>query len=94
LGIRSLAERFGAEALEQACARTTPHPEVNWHRLQELCEMIRAKAGDSSRQKSSSETECHETLTTNRIMTDPVIRPLSEYDDLLEGMAGVSEVAP
>jgi transposase len=93
-GIRSLAKRFGADALEQACARTTPHPEVNWHHLQELCEMIRAKADDPSRPKSSSETECHEALTMNRIMTDPVIRPLSEYDDLLEGMASVSEVAP
>lgn len=84
-GIRSLAKRFGTDALEQACARTTPHPDVNWHRLQELCEMIRAKSDEPSHQG---------TATTERLMTDPVIRPLSEYDDLLEGMAGVSEVSP
>jgi transposase len=90
MGIRNLARRFGANALEQACARTTPHPEVNWHRLQELCEMIRAKPENQSRQETSS----HGAAKTNHSMTDPVIRPLSEYDDLLEGMPNAWEVTP
>jgi len=94
MGIRNLAQRFGADALEQACARTTPHPDVNWHRLQELCEMIRAKSQDQSRQESSHRTGDHGAQMTDRRMADPVIRPLSEYDDLLEGMIGASEATP
>jgi transposase len=89
-GIRNLAKRFGADALEQACARTTPHPDVNWHRLQELCEMISAQDGNPSRQKTSS----YDASMTDRIMTDPVIRPLSEYDNLLEAAIRAPEVTP
>lgn len=90
-GIRNLARKFGATVLEQACSRTTPNPEVSWHRLQELCEMIRAKQDVNNCREDVGDVIPTASRTLPR-HSDPVIRTLTEYDDLIEGMASMSEV--
>lgn len=93
-GIRDLARRFGASVLEQACARTQPHPDVSWHRLQELCEMIRAKGENMTDPDRHDGSPSGQAIMVKPRMTDPVIRDLSEYDDLLDGLITLSEVSP
>jgi transposase len=79
LGIRDLERRFGSEILETACSKMTPAPEASWHRLRELCELVQAQrrkdTADSSPQADST-------------MTDPVIRSMDEYQEMIDALMG------
>jgi hypothetical protein len=79
LGIRDLERRFGAEVLEAACSKMTPAPEASWHRLRELCELVQAQ-----RRKDAPESSPQADST----MTDPVIRSMDEYQEMIDALVG------
>lgn len=84
LGIRDLERRFGPEVLESACSKMTPAPEASWHRLSELCELVAAQR---------REKEWKSLSHADSAATDPVIRPMDEYQDLIDAMVvGIDEV--